>query len=49
LNHLGRPANEVIVRSPRAPPEVDCFDQTMGEFKQNYLSKGRGVPNFGLK
>ena len=32
LNHLGRPANEVIVRCPRAPPEVDCFDQTMGDF-----------------
>lgn len=30
--HLGRPANEVIVRSPRAPPEVDCLDQTMGDF-----------------
>ena len=22
LKHLGRPANEVIVRSPRAPPEL---------------------------
>ena len=32
LNHLGRPANEVIARSPRAPPESDCFDQTMGGF-----------------
>lgn len=32
LNHLGRPANEVIVRSPRAPPEVDCFDRTIGGF-----------------
>jgi hypothetical protein len=32
LNHLGREANEVIVRSPRAPPESNFFDQTMGGF-----------------
>ena len=32
LNHLGRPANEVIVRSPRAPPEADCFNQAVGDF-----------------
>ena len=32
LNHLGQPANEVIIRSPRAPPEADYFDQAVGDF-----------------
>lgn len=32
LNHIGRPTNEVIVRSPRAPPEADSFDQAVGNF-----------------
>lgn len=32
LNHLGQPANEVIIRSPRAPPEADYLDQAVGDF-----------------
>ena len=32
LNHLGGPANEMIVRSPRAPPEVDFLNQTVCDF-----------------
>jgi hypothetical protein len=49
LNHLGRPANEVVVRSPRAPPEADYFDYAVGDFFAKLLRKGRGVPNFCLK
>ncbi len=32
LNHLGSLTNEVIVRSPRAPPEDDYFDEVAGDF-----------------
>jgi hypothetical protein len=32
LNYLGWPENEVIVRSPKAPPEADYFDHAVGDF-----------------
>lgn len=32
LSHLGRPANESIVRAPRAPPEGEYFDQAVGDW-----------------